>query len=808
MILHQLKFARRTFLKDRFYSSLNLFGLALGISVGIILLLILQSDLTYDRHYASHKRVYRVGAKYQIPGTDAFIGTTARELAPILAETYPEIEASVRIQKLGRQLVNVSGRGIDRALYESKVIQTDSSYFNVFRHAFASGDATTCLIHPRSTILTSSTARKYFDQQDPLGEIMLINNEPYTITGVIADLPENTHLKFDILIAGLQEIRPTWDTTMKNGKPISLVFWNPDVYTYLLMPDNYDVERFHSRFQSIYDQYYKEVGDESGGSQSAVLQPLASIHFSGFDDNELAGNAKYLMAFSAVGLMIVLLACINYMNLSTAKAMNRATEVAVKKIVGCGKGILFRSFIVESIWFSLMALVIAAIMVGLVVNTNLFSELTGKYLSVHPFNNPLLVWGSISIALIIGLVSGLYPAVYIPGIPVAMAIKGKYKSSPSGLRFRRVLITVQFTISIFVISCTLYMRNQIDFLMEKDLGFANKNILVVPVYDKGFRKSLQSFKNTLLQNPGITSVTASESTMGMPIGDNVMFGEAETGMQEQGGILALFVDDDYLQTLGITLVSGRDFRPGEGVDESGVYIANEAAVRLMGWGDNALGKKVTFWGGANPGSVIGVVKDFNAASLHQEIAPMFIVKGNWSTGLLQIQLTGENVQETITFVKNQWSQIGSTRPFEYFFLDQRFDEQYREDITQNKLLNALSYWCIFISLLGLLGLSVFTTTQRTREVGIRKILGARVSQILYLLSKDIVVLVVLSSVLALPVCGFVMVNWLETFAYRGELSYWLYILITLLSIGVVFLTISAQAYKTCSSNPVESLKHE
>jgi putative ABC transport system permease protein len=488
--------------------------------------------------------------------------------------------------------------------------------------------------------------------------------------------------------------------------------------------------------------------------------------------------------------------------------MNRATEVAVRKIVGCGKSKMFFSFLFESLLLSFISLLIAIVIVIFVLDTALFQELTGINLTADFIHNPVLLMGSIGITLAIGVAAGIYPAFYLPAIPVIAAIKGKYKNSQSGHRFRRALISIQFVISIFVITCTLYMRDQIDFLLNKDLGFSKQNILVLPVYDASVRKNLLPLKNALLQNPGIAAVTASQSTMGMGIGGNVMFGETDTGMQEQGGILALFVDDDYLKTMGISLIAGRNFQSGEGVDEDGVYIANEAAVKLMGWGNNALGKKVTFWGGANPGTVVGVVKDFNSSSLHHEVAPMFIVKGHWDTGLLQIRLAGENIAQTIAYVKDQWSRYDNSRPFEYFFLDHRFNEQYKEDISQNKLLNALSYVCIFISLLGLLGLSAFTTAQRTKEIGLRKILGARIAHIVFMLSKDVLGLVIISSIIVLPVCWWVVTAWLQNFAYRGDLNYLLYFVITLLAIGFVFFVILLQSLKIARSNPIDSLKCE
>jgi putative ABC transport system permease protein len=808
VLAFNLKFSARAFLKDKFFSGLNILGLSLGISVSIILLLILQNDITYDTQYTNHKRIYRLGAHYQIPENDEFIGTTARELTPILKDAYPEIEAIVRIKTLDHLLVKTESKGLSNAFYEENVVQADASYFKIFNHTFIVGDVSTCLSDPYNVILTASTAAKYFGADDPLNKTLLINNEIRKVTGVISDFPENTHLKFDFLLAGLSEARPGWDFTIKDGKPISLVFWNPDVYTYLLLPAQYDVNRFYSRFQPIYDQYFKEIGDQSGANSTPILQSLTDVHFSNFDDDEPNGNLTYLYVFSGIGIMIILLACINYMNLSTAKAVNRATEVAIKKISGSRKRALVLSFLGESILLSLLSLFVAILVVALVVETTSLNQLVGKNLTLDFIHNPVLLWGSVSMTLIIGLISGLYPAFYLPSIPAMAALKGKFRNSIANHRFRKGLMTTQFVISIFVVVCTFFMRNQIDYVQNKDLGFDKENILVIPIQDKSLQKNLQSIKNELLRNPHIISVTSSGSVMGMGIGGNVMFGESENGMQEHGGILGHFVGDDYLKTMGISLISGRDFRPGDNVDEDGVYIANEAAVKLMGWGNDALGKKVTFWGGANPGTVVGVVSDFNSSSLHQLAEPMFIVKGHWDTGFLQVRLKGEDLQGSIAYVKEKWTDYDTSHPFEYFFLDQRFNEQYKEDITQNKLLSLLSVICIFISLLGLIGLSAFTAMQRTKEIGIRKVLGATIPDVIVLLSKEILALVILSSLIAIPFSWWVITRWLENFAYRAELNYLLYFIITIAALVFVFLVILFQSFKTANSNPADSLKCE
>lgn len=807
MWMQQVKFSTRVLLKNKFFSTLNTLGLALGISVSIILLLILQSDLTYDQHYIRHKEIFRLGSHYQITGTDELLGVTARELGPILKEQYPEIESLTRLSRWGNTLVKVPGAR-EIAFYESRIAQTDSTYFELFNHDFIYGNASSSLRGAHQLILTSSTAKKYFGDTEPLGKTLEIKAELWTVTGVIEDLPGNTHYKFDLLLSGLPEIRETWDITMRDGKPISLLFWNPDVITYLLLPKNYNPQDFYRKFPKIYDLYFKESGETLHGKNTPILELLTDIHLhSEAQDGEPDGNFANLQAIVGLGMLIILLACINYMNLSTAKAVNRATEIAVKKIIGSSRRLLRLSALTESITLSLISLLLAVIIVYLVIDLSSFNQLIGRQLSLNLFENPFLIWSSVAIAVMVGLLSGLYPAYHLANIPALASLKGNFKNQKSSQLFRKGLITLQFSISIFVVVCTLFMRDQLKFVMNKDLGFDSDNVLVIPIRDSIAFNTQQVVKNSLLADSRIISVTGSADVMGMGVGGGVMFGEGEAGMKQYGGILALFVGDDYLKTMGLTLIKGRDFQLDRYTDTDGSYIVNESAAKLMGWGDDPLGKKMTFWGGENPGKVIGMVNDFNVNALYQGIDPMVIVKGHWHKGYMQIRLSGEDLPGAIQFAKEKWSAYNES-PFDYFFLDQRFNEQYKADEVQNKLLSVLSFVCIFISLLGLIGLSAFMAVQRTKEIGIRKVLGARVFDIILMLSKSTLGLVVLASVLMIPASWWTITSWLESFVYRMPIDFSLYAFITLGSLIIVGSVIALQSSKTANTNPVQSLKYE
>src|SRR5688572_15515537 len=470
MLRTHLKFFIRVFLKDKFFSLLNILGLALGIAVSIILLLILQHDLTYDKHYANHERIYRLGGHLKATGVEFRGARSARELGEVLTAEFPEVQAFTRANNWDHVLVKYDRNGEEVAYYEEDVVRADSTYFQVFKHEFISGDEKTCLSLLNTVVITESTADRYFGQENPLDKSLLIDGQLWKVTAVIKDLPANTHLKFDILLSGLPHSRE-W-TVEQGGQIKSEAFWNPDVYLYIMFPKRYNTQAFLEKFPAIYEKYYKSFGDKVGGSYQAILQPLADIHFhSDLGGDEPVGNMAYLYAFTAIGVFIMALACINYMNLSTAKSSKRAIEIAMKKTLGSGRRSLVVSFLAESVFLSFISLLLAIAIVQVVVNLSSFNELIGRNLGTDFTGNPVLLLGSLIITFGIGLLSGLYPAFLLPNIPTLQALKGNFRGRHSGHTLRRILTTAQFAISIFVVVCTLFMQDQIKFVRSQDLGF-------------------------------------------------------------------------------------------------------------------------------------------------------------------------------------------------------------------------------------------------------------------------------------------------------------------------------------------------
>lgn len=797
MLSNHIVFAWRIFKKGKFHSVLNVSGLALGITVGIILVLILRHDLTYDQHHANHTRIYRLGARQEMKDDDFHGAITARELGPVLQAEFSQIEKIARIEVWGRTLVTLNDKE-SKSFYEEGIVRADSTYFDLFTHQFIGGDQASCLDNFNSVVLTESASQKYFGTADVIGKTISIEHTEYSITAVIEDIPENTHLKFKLMLSGLPD--RNWFETPSES------FWNPDVYTYLYVRESFNPTEFSVAFQSIYNKYFKETGDRIGGKYTPILEPLASIHLHSTLKADLPqGNRVYLYTLTGVGVFIILLACINYMNLATAKSVSRSVEIAIKKTLGSGKRNLVIAFFVEAILLSLISFLLALILVTFILKSTSFNLLIGKTLALDIINQPELLMVALGISIGVGCLAGSYPALVLSRIPTLKTQRATKAIYFSGTNTRRILIGVQFVVSIFVVTATLLMQDQIDFITSRNLGFEKENVLVVPIQDSIIQRQITPIKYEMLKNPNILLVTTSQNVIGMTNTHEKwgMWAESEEGMKVSG-FTVFFVGENYLQTMGIELKEGRDFRSGE-QDLLTFFLANEAAVKAMGWAD-PIGKKVRFYQAKEDAHVIGVVKDFNFASLHSNIEPALICKIPQEHGFLQVRVGGD-VSNAIQALQNQWNLYDSPYPFEYYFLDKRFDEQYKSDLTQVKLLNTLSYLCIFVSALGL-GLSSFHALRRTKELGIRKVLGARTAHLISLLSKEAIILIVVASLIAAPASLISVIWWKEGFAFRSPIDYLTIVFVLMGAVGLAFSVVFFQSYNAARANPVDSLKYE
>ncbi|WOK08860.1 FtsX-like permease family protein [Imperialibacter roseus] len=807
MLRNHLIFALRLFLKDSVYSVLNILGLALGITVGIILLLFLQGELTYDQHFAKHKQIYRFTNHLKADGADFNTANTPRELAPILKADLPEVLEYVRFLGYGESMVEYKTQdGVLKQFYEDKIWRADSNMFSMFDHTFFEGDPKSCLEGPGKVVITKTIAQKYFGDEEAVGKLLIFpEGDTRKVTAVISDLPDNTHLKYEIL---LSHIAPRdWieegDATRKSEG-----FWNPNGYTYLLMPVDYDPNTFYDKFPPIFDKTFGLFAKRINGTVTPKLQPIADIHFnSDLSGDEPVGNINYVYTFAIVGIFIIILACINYMNMATARSVVRTGEMGIRKVLGFSKAELFRNVMLEAILIAFIAMLIAIVLSYVVLELTPFNSWIDKNLSLNFLSNPFLTIGMFTITLLVGVLSGIYPALYIPSVPVVQALKGTFTGDKSGTLLRKGLIVFQFVISLFVIICTVLMDKQIEYMQHKELGFAKDNVLVIEVKDTVTANHMDAIRTELRKNPNILSAATGYGTPGMGFGGQVLWVERDTAMAQQS-MTMIWSGPDYIETMGIELVDGRDFNPDSEAEYVMKFIVNETGARELGWGDNAVGKKVKYFHGETFGEVIGVVKDFNFESLHNKIEPLFIVLDESDGGRIHIRIKGEDMKATIADIEEIWTGFDPNHPFEYTFLDQEFAKQYRADQIQLKLISTLSYICIIVSILGLIGLSAFTASRKAKEISIRKVLGASSATIVLLFSKDYVKLILIAFVISVPLANYIIVEWTSKFAYQMSIQWFYFVLPGVLVLTLGLLTVGAQSLRSARANPVEGLRRE
>lgn len=821
--MKNITLALRVLLKNKFYSLLNILGLAVGLAVAIIIFLYVKSDLSFDKQHELHSNIYRIDSKFNIGGKNDEYALSSQFLPQFLMAEYPEIQNYTRLRTAGKVLI----RSNDDQFYEDDLYYADSSMFSLFTHEFVEGDPRTALIEARSMVMTESLTKKYFGNASPMGEILKTDNNQFKVTGVIKDLPDNVHLKFEGLLSysTLEVNLGALTPQQKQG-----ALWGASDFSYLLFPPGYDTQVLLDKFPDFYEKHMAPIAKLANinGTFAPKFTPLADIHFNSTAQFDLpTGNRNYTYAFSAIGIFILLLAVINYANLASARATSRSKEVGVRKVMGSTKSSLIAQFLSESVIIAIISMTLAFGIVSLLVNGLGLEGLLGRELSFLPFQDSSLLLGSVGITLFIGFISGMYPAFYLSAISTVKALKGSVKSGPGSMNMRKVMVAFQFFISIGVIISTLLMKDQIQFLNDKDLGFNKDNVIIVPIQDATVNSKSEAIKNTLLENPGIIGVTDAIAVGGDTNLGNNLLGAGKTLVKIQGAdslvvddtFPVLFVGDDYLSTMQVKLVGGRDFDKNQKTDETQAVLVNEAMVAKMGW-DNPIGRTVSLpFPGAVQQKVIGIVKDFNAFSLHSEVEPTIIFHKNVSPFLaaqggfasFHVHVRGDAIKEAMSHLEQTFREQDPTHPFEYRFLDTRAEDLYREDTRQSKLTGILSYICIFISCLGLLGLASFSTSQRIKEIGVRKVLGASIFQLVYMIFRDVLVLIVIGFVISIPVSYYVIDQWLQEFAYKMPLTQTLTLaalLSGILAIIVAFLTVSYHSLRAASQNPVKALRYE
>lgn len=805
MVSNYLKIAVRNLIKHKGYSFINIFGLAVGMACCILIMLYVQDELSYDRYHEKSDRIYRLSRQWtnQDGKISLHLGHVAPPFGPLIRNDFPEtVLESVRFLRPGTLLLSQG----DTHFQETRFFFVDSTVFSVFSWELLRGDPATALAEPNMIVLTESMAKKYFGNEDPMGKVLRVNQtNDVKITGILKDVPPNSHFKADFLCSfasfanavGRQNLERNWGSN--------------NFATYILVPERFDPVGFAALLPAFIDKYMGlgPAGQRPSQGTQLNLWPLTSIHLHSNLDSEVEPNSSitYIYIYSAVALFVLLIACFNFMNLSTAQASRRAKEVGMRKVLGAHKQLLIRQFLGESILLSFLALVLAVLVVHLALPW--FNSFVGKELVMNYAGNVVELLLLLGIAGLVGIVAGSYPAFFLSAFQPAEVLKGETKSGKSGLAFRSVLVVSQFAISITLIVSMGIVFDQLEFVRKKNLGFDKEMVVYLPTSTQ-IRQQFISLRDQLLAQPGITDVTISSRVPSGRLLDS-QGGTAEVGSEMQQittRIADIHVDHNFMKTYKISFAAGRDFDINLASDSTEAFLLNEASVSAIGWksAEEAIGKKFQY--GGRSGKIIGVVKDFHFESLHQKIAPIVFIINPGRFNNVSIRVAAGHLEKTLDFLKERWQFLRPNSPFVPQFVDEQFNIQYRSEERLGQVFGLFSGLAVVIACLGLLGLASFIAQQRTKEIGVRKVLGASVAGIVFQLTRQFTRLVLIANLIAWPLAYYGMTKWLDGFAYATDISFMSFLLAGILALAIAVATISYQAIRAARANPVNALKYE
>jgi putative ABC transport system permease protein len=795
MLRNLIKISIRNIKREKGYSLINILGLIMGISSCLFLVFYIIDELSYDNFHERGEHVYRVVTNITEVDNEFTWAVAQIPFAPTVNRDYPEVEAYARLSGTGRMMFE---KGSER-LYEEEFVYADSSTFELFTFKFIQGDPETCLYEPNSIVITRDIAIKYFDNTDVVGQTLVGEDISYKVTGVIENIPKNTHInsiQAFISWSTLQDFR-------REGN-----WGNFGVLTYIYTPNLKDPATFEEKLHAVYDTYCAEIFEQFGIDFKYKLQNIKDIHLHSKigSEAETGGDIAYVYIFSAVAFFILLIASINYMNLATARSMKRAREVGIRKVMGAYKGQIIIQFLTESIIFTLIALVISLIIV--IALLPFYNELLEKSISIDFLLNPVIILSMLGIMIFVAFLSGSYPSLFLSSFKPVDVLKINSNSRGGNSLIRQVLVVLQFGISVTMIISTWIVYDQLNYLREKDLGFDKERIIRIGLFTQDMRDRYEVLRNELKKSNAVIEIGSATTSPGYGIGKNLINVENDVGEMVERGIDLYGIDYDYIPALGFEIVEGRNFSREVTSDTSQAVIVTQSMASRMNW-DNAVGKKFQF--GTNEEDpfveVVGVVKDYHHRSLYDVIEPILFYL-RIDNQIVHIKLQGDNLNETLKEVGSAWKNVFPDRPLDYNFLDEEFAEQYRNDQRRGEVFSIFSILTIMIACLGLLGLASFTTEQRTKEIGIRKVVGAKISTIVFMISKDFLVLICISILLAVPVAYYFMDKWLHNFAYQAEIKYTTFILAGLVAIVITLATISFHTIKAAVSNPVNALREE
>jgi putative ABC transport system permease protein len=803
MIHHFFQIAWRNLVKRKLYSFINIAGLAVGMTCCLLITLYIKNELSYDQYHVKKDRIYRVlqtfrsvkeGVNPGPPTPEDFWVWGCAPVGPALQADFPEIEKVVRFMSPASLLLQHG----EKRFQQDNVVFMDSTAFSVFSWKMIFGDPHTALTAPNSIVLTKTVSAKFFGDANPVGQSLRVDNgDNFLITGVMEDVPPNSQINFNGLIS--------MSTEKKYRSDIFDEWGYVDFYTYLLLKENTNIEALQAQSAAFVK---KHNPNDKGYVISFEKMTDAYLHSAAIRQPGPTGSRLNVILFSCIAIFIMLIACINFMNLSTARSLERAKEVGVRKVLGVRPRSLMWQFLIESILMSLAAAAIALTLAR--PGISLIETLSGKDLSHSHFFTPVMWMYMLVFAVVVGILAGIYPASFLSGFKAITVLKGKFNPSREGISLRKALVVFQFTLSIALIAGTIIVYTQLKYVNRHDLGFQKDQIVIVNFEGDGkVEQNIEAIKKSLADQPGVVSVAASRAVPGEFLPNAGTQIEGPDGQMQQQGPFIYEIDFDFIPVFHIPLVAGRNYSRAFLSDSAHSMVINEAAAKLYGYAKptDAVGKKFSQWG--RTGTIIGVVKDFNFRSLHQAVEPLTLRYGYpYNLNRIAVSVKGNNVQATLMRLKKAWDLMAPQRPFMYHFLDESFSEQYEADQHFGKLFTFFSYLAICIACLGLFGLSTFMAQQRVKEIGVRKVLGSSISGIVLLLSKDFIKLILVALVIATPLCFWAMNQWLQGFAYRISIGPVVFLEAGMISLGVALLTMAWQSVKAATRNPVNSLRSE
>ncbi|WAC13581.1 ABC transporter permease [Dyadobacter pollutisoli] len=794
MIRNNFKIAFRNLWKHKAFTFINVMGLTVGMSACFLIALYVHFELSYDGFNKKADRIYRLATDLKTTSETLNYSISSWAFGPNLKNEFEEVEAFTRISTR-----NYLVRKGDLKFKEEKTVFADSSLFNVFDFELIKGDPKTALKDQMSIVFTEKTAKKYFGDADPIGQTLLLGDEgiPATVTGVMKEAPANSQIKGDLFVS-------MSSYTQRFNKGVDTDWGNFGTTTYLLLNPGVKTEKLAAKFPPFLEKHAGQMMRENKMAITFVMEPLLDIYLHSKREAEESGSMNNVYIFSVVAIFILLIACINFINLTTARSAERAREVGVRKAVGAARSLLRRQFIIESVLLCTIAFVFSVVLSA--ISIPFFNDLSGKIISTGIADNPQFVACLFLAALLIGCLAGIYPAFVLSSFDPIVVLKGRFTMSAKGNLLRKGLVTVQFAVSIALIIATIVVYKQVNFMRSRDLGFSKDQMLVI---NGETDKKRNVFQESLLNISGVKSTAASTRVPGSK--NNEAYSEIENarGEMQSGNLEVYSVDFNFLQQFDLKIIAGRAFSKAFGSDSSKALVINEAAARMLGYQSpqEAIGRKYKQWG--RQGTIIGVVKDFHFKSLQENITPLtFRFLDFWNGDLVSVKIEGNHVRQTLASIEKEWKAQNPEKPFTYYFMDEYFDRQYRADERFERLFLDFAVLAIFISCLGLLGLASYSTMQRTKEIGVRKVMGASTGSIVGLLSKDFLKLVSLAFLIASPLAWFGMRKWLQNFAYQTDIEWWVFAVAAILSGTIAFATISFQSIKAAFMNPIKSLRSE